>query len=106
MFGLRLESIFQIWIVPYGFIIFLVDNIDKSRLIIGVRRANQASPLTGRKQIMRTFHDIENDVIITEAELQAEYEELWQNDETCCESFEVYVRECTGKNGTLEVIEG
>ena len=54
---------------------------------------------------MRTFYDVENEVIITEAELRTSYEELRRNDETDCASFEVYVRECTGKNGTLEVIE-
>ena len=54
---------------------------------------------------MRTFYDIENNVTITEAELQASYEELRRNEETDCESFEVYVRECTGKNGALEEIK-
>lgn len=46
------------------------------------------------------FED-ERGYTITEAELAAEFKELKQNGETDCETYADYVRECTGKNGTL-----
>ena len=44
MFDLRHANMSQIMVVSYDFIIFLVDNINRTRLIIAVRRANQNRP--------------------------------------------------------------
>lgn len=44
MFGLRHTNMSQIMVVSYDFIILLVDNFNKTRSIIAVRRANQNKP--------------------------------------------------------------
>lgn len=54
---------------------------------------------------MRTFKDIETGEIITLAELEAEYTELFRNGETETESFTGYLNNCLSKNGTLEEVE-
>lgn len=46
----------------------------------------------------------ERGYIITEQELQSEYNDLKQSGETDCRTFSEYIRECCGKNGTLEKI--
>ena len=46
------------------------------------------------------FED-ERGQIITAAELEKEFNDLKQEGGTDCETFEQYIRECTGKNGTL-----
>ena len=46
------------------------------------------------------FED-ERGQIITESELNAEFTDLKVTGETDCETFEQYVKECCGKNGTL-----
>lgn len=53
---------------------------------------------------MKTFYDIETETIITESELMESFEALREDGETDCETFAEYVRECTGKNGSLEEI--
>ena len=53
---------------------------------------------------MKKYYDTEHDTIITETELINEYEELRRDGETDAPNFTAYVNECTGKNGTLEVI--
>ena len=42
---------------------------------------------------------------ISEKELQQSYAELKANGETDCETYEEYVKECCGKNGTLEKVK-
>lgn len=44
----------------------------------------------------------ERGYIITKSELRKSYSELKANGETDCKTYEEYVRECCGKNGTLE----
>lgn len=46
----------------------------------------------------------ERGYIITEQELQTEFNDLKQSGETDCRTFSEYIRECCGKNGTLEKI--
>ena len=53
---------------------------------------------------MRTFKDIETGEIITLAELEAEYNELFASGETETESFTGYLKNCLSKNGTLEEV--
>lgn len=54
---------------------------------------------------MRKFYDTENQKIITETELRAEYETLKRDGETEAKNFGQYLNNCTDKNGTLEVIK-
>lgn len=54
---------------------------------------------------MRKFKDIETGEIITIAELEAEYNELYATGETETETFSGYLKNCTSKNGTLEEIK-
>lgn len=54
---------------------------------------------------MKKYYDTENQKVITEDELRAEYEVLKKNGETEAENFGQYLNNCTGKNGTLEVIK-
>ncbi len=50
---------------------------------------------------MRTFKDIETGEIITLAELEKEYTELFRTGETETESFTGYLKNCLSKNSTL-----
>ena len=54
---------------------------------------------------MKKYKDIEHNIIITENELKVSFEELKraESDEYNY-SFDEYIKECTGKNGTLEEI--
>lgn len=49
---------------------------------------------------MRYFYH-ENETLISESELEKEFNELFKNDQTDCETFQEYVKEATSKNGTL-----
>ena len=54
---------------------------------------------------MRAFEDCESGRIVYEDDLRREYERLREIDpETYDYSFERYVDNCTGKNGTLRVV--
>lgn len=53
---------------------------------------------------MMKFYDTESGRIITENELHSEYLTLLETGEIDEKSFADYVKECTGKNGTLEEI--
>lgn len=53
---------------------------------------------------MKKYIDYEHNTIITEKELRAEYEKLRKDGSTEQPNFQSYLREVTGKNGTLEVI--
>ncbi len=54
---------------------------------------------------MKHFYDIETQEVITEKELQKEFEELKASDpETYSYSFQQYIKNCTDKNGTLKEI--
>lgn len=50
------------------------------------------------------FRDTETGNIITEKELYSEWKILFENAETDSNSFSEYIRNCTDKNGTLEII--
>lgn len=50
------------------------------------------------------FYDLEHDVIISEEELKEEFIDLFSSGGTDCRTFAEYVRSCTGKNGTLEIL--
>lgn len=50
------------------------------------------------------FYDTETGKTITENELHSEYLTLLETGEIDEKSFADYVKECTGKNGTLEKI--
>lgn len=50
---------------------------------------------------MRRFYDTESGEILTETELQMEFEILRDSGEIISETFAEYYRNCTGKNGTL-----
>ena len=54
---------------------------------------------------MRTFKDIETGELITLAELEKEYNELFRTGETETESFTGYLLNCLSKNGTLEEVK-
>jgi hypothetical protein len=47
----------------------------------------------------------ERGYFLTESELHKSFAELKANDETDCETYAEYVRECCGKNGTLEKVK-
>ncbi len=49
------------------------------------------------------FYDTEHDTYISLADLEQEYNELSAAGGTDCETFAQYIKEVTGKNGTLEV---
>ena len=51
------------------------------------------------------FWDIDSECVVTEEQLRGEYEELVQSGELEDCTFWQFLRDCTGKNGTLEVIE-
>lgn len=51
---------------------------------------------------MRLFYDIEENKVITESQLKEEMETLIANGNIEEMSFADYVKECTGKNGTLK----
>ena len=52
---------------------------------------------------MRKFYDIENGAIITENELQAEFDSLKEADpDEYSYTFACYINNCIGKNGTLK----
>ena len=53
---------------------------------------------------MTLFYDLEHDKTITVTELKTEFENLRYSGGTDCRTFAEYVNECTGKNGTLEII--
>ena len=53
---------------------------------------------------MRYYRDIETKEIISETELEKEFETLRKNGETETETFVDYIKNCTSKNGTLERI--
>ena len=53
---------------------------------------------------MRLFYDTEHDLIITEKQLYDEFLELLASNEIETENFSDYIRNCTDKNGTLEII--
>lgn len=53
---------------------------------------------------MRRFKDIETNEVITIEELEKEYNELFENEETETDNFEDYLHNCLSKNGTLEEI--
>lgn len=53
---------------------------------------------------MQKYLDRENERIITEKQLKAEYEEIRADGGTDAETFEQYIKNCTDKNGTLEPI--
>lgn len=48
----------------------------------------------------------ERGYIITESELRKSFTELKANRETECVTYEQYVTECCGKNGTLTKVKG
>ena len=50
------------------------------------------------------YRDIETGEILTLAELEREFAELKANGETETETFAGYMRNCCGKNGTLEEV--
>jgi len=55
--------------------------------------------------LMTRYHDVDRDVVITEDELRAEYENKVANGETEYDSFPVYREACmTYNNGSLEKI--
>ena len=51
------------------------------------------------------FWDTEHGIIITEHDLRNEFENLKANGETDAKCFAEYRENCTGKNGTLEIIK-
>ena len=51
---------------------------------------------------MKLFYDMESDTVITESQLMEEMETLIASGNIEPMTFEDYVRECTGKNGTLK----
>lgn len=51
------------------------------------------------------YWDTEHSVIVTETELREEFEKLSNCGGTDATTFTEYVRNCTGKNGTLEIIK-
>lgn len=53
---------------------------------------------------MKLFFDTEWNEVITEKELLEEYKELKETGNTEAETFEIYISNCTDKNGTLEII--
>ena len=54
---------------------------------------------------MRKFYDVEHDEVISLAELMEEFAEKSEDErEEYCGNFWNWLRECTGKNGTLEEI--
>ena len=53
---------------------------------------------------MRKFKDTETGEIITIAELEEEYTELFATGETETENFKDYLHNCLSKNGTLEEV--
>lgn len=53
---------------------------------------------------MRRFKDIETGEILTISELEKEYNELYNANETETENFFDYLKNCLSKNGTLEQI--
>lgn len=53
---------------------------------------------------MQKYLDRENERIITEKQLKAEYDEIRAEGGTDAETFEQYVKNCTDKNGALEPI--
>ena len=65
------------------------------------QKPNQTKPKR-RKNQMRLFYDMESDMVITESQLKEEMETLIANGNIEPMTFEDYVRECTGKNGTLK----
>ena len=50
------------------------------------------------------YYDFERDMYYTREELEKEYEYLYKNGETETETFEGYLRNCLGKNGSLEEV--
>ena len=50
------------------------------------------------------FLDTEHNTVITVNELFTEWKELVNECGTDCATFTDYIRECTSKNGTLEII--
>lgn len=53
---------------------------------------------------MKLFYDMEAETIITEKQLLEEMETLIANGNIEPMSFTEYVKECTGKNGTLQTL--
>lgn len=53
---------------------------------------------------MQKYLDRENERIITEKQLKAEYEAIRADGGTDAETFEQYIKNCTDKNGALEPI--
>ena len=47
------------------------------------------------------MYEDERGYTYTEEELKASFDELRANGETDCDTFEQYIKECCGKNGTL-----
>ena len=55
---------------------------------------------------MKLYKDTENNTILTEAEIQAEFETLKAEEpETYNYTFAEYLKNCTSKNGFLEAIK-
>lgn len=50
------------------------------------------------------FRDVETGEILTIHDLQEEFERLKAEGETETKTFQGYLRNCTDKNGTLEII--
>ena len=53
---------------------------------------------------MKKYYDIETEEIITEEDLEKEYNDLKKTGDTEAATFNDYLINCTSKNGTLEEI--
>ena len=62
-----------------------------------IRRAAQ-------KEGWKKYYDIETEEIITEEDLEKEYNDLKKTGDTEAATFNDYLINCTSKNGTLEEI--
>jgi hypothetical protein len=51
------------------------------------------------------YVDIERDLLYTEEQLKTLYDMMKDDNETDCMTFEEYIKEATGKNGSLEKID-